>query len=53
MREYHPRIGTIKDENGKILMEAEKINRRWADYTKELDKKTLKTVDENENNVTD
>ena len=36
---FHPKIGTIKDRNGKDLTEAEEIKKRWQEYTEELYKK--------------
>ena len=39
---FHARMGTIKDRNGKDLTEAEKIKKRWQEYT-ELYKKGLMT----------
>ena len=36
----HTKIGTIKDKNGQDLTEAEKIFKRWQEYT-ELYKKAL------------
>ena len=36
---FHAKIGTIKDRNGKELIEAEKIKKRWQEYTEELYKK--------------
>ena len=38
---FHARIGTIKDRNIKDLTEAEKIKKRWQEYTEELYKKAL------------
>ena len=38
-------MGTIKDRNGKDLTEAEEINKRWQEYTKELYKKGLHDLD--------
>ena len=35
---FHAKMGTIKDRNGKDLMEAEDIEKRWQEYT-ELNKK--------------
>ena len=35
---FHAKMGTIKDRNGKDLTEAEKIKKRWQEYT-ELYKK--------------
>ena len=37
---FHTKMGTIKDKNGKDLTEAEKIKKRWQDYT-HLYKKAL------------
>ena len=34
-------MGTIKDRNGKDLIEAEVIKKRWQEYTEELYKKGL------------
>ena len=34
-------MGSIKDRNGMDLTEAENINKRWQEYTKELYKKNL------------
>ena len=39
---FHAKMGTIKDRNGKDLIEAEEINRRWEEYT-ELYKKVFMT----------
>ena len=36
---FHVKMGTIKARNGKDLIEAEEIKKRWQEYTKELDKK--------------
>ena len=30
---FHPKIGTIKDRNGKDIAEAEEIKRRWKEAT--------------------
>ena len=38
---FHPKMGTIKDRNGKDLIEAEEIKKRWKEYTEELYKKDL------------
>ena len=37
-RIFQAKMGTIKDRNGKDLMEAEDIEKRWQEYT-ELNKK--------------
>ena len=34
-------MSTVKDRNGKDLMEAEEIKKRWKEYTEELYKKDL------------
>ena len=36
-------MGTIKDRNGKDLIEAEEMKKRWREYTEELHKKVLVT----------
>ena len=36
-------MGTIKDRNGRDLTEAEKIRKRWQEYTEELYKNVLMT----------
>ena len=38
---FHAKVGTIKDRNVKDLREAEKIKKRWQEYTEELYKKSL------------
>ena len=40
---FHAKMGTIKDENGKDITEAEDIKKRWREYTGELNKKILMT----------
>ena len=44
-------MGTIKDRNGKDLIEAEEIKKRWQEYTEELHKKGLND-DKNDSVVT-
>ena len=41
---FHARMGTIKDRNSMDLPEAEKIKKRWQEYT-ELYKKGLNDLD--------
>ena len=36
---FQARIGMIKDRNGKDLIEAEEIKKRWQEYIEELYKK--------------
>ena len=38
-------MGTIKDKNGKDPVDAEKIKKRWKEYTEELYKKDLNEMD--------
>ena len=40
---FHAKMGTIMDRNGKDLTEAEKIKKRWQEYTEELYKNVLMT----------
>ena len=40
---FHAKMSSIKDRNGKDLTEAEDINKRWQEYTKELYKKSVMT----------
>ena len=40
----HAKMDTIKDRNGKDLIEAEEIKKRWQEYTEELYKKILETL---------
>ena len=38
---FHAKMGTIKDRNGKDLIEEEEIKKRWQEYTEELYKKSF------------
>ena len=38
---FHAKMGTVKDRNSEALTEAEKIKKRWQEYTEELYKKAL------------
>ena len=38
---YHAKMSSIKDRNGRDLIEAEDIKKRWQKYTEELYKKDL------------
>ena len=49
-KNYHAKMGTIKDRNGMDLTEAEDIKKRWQEYTEELYKKDLHYPD-NHNGV--
>ena len=36
---FHTKMGTIKDKNGRDLVDAEEIKKRWKEYMEELYKK--------------
>ena len=38
---FHAKMGSIKDRNGMDLTAAEDINKRWQEYTEELQKKKI------------
>ena len=38
-------MGTIKDKNGRDLVDAEEIKKRWKEYMEELYKKDLNEPD--------
>ena len=40
---FHAKMGSIKEQNGMDLTEAEDIKKRWQEYTEELYKKDLPT----------
>ena len=48
----HAKTGTIKDRNGKDLIEAEDIKKRWQEYTEELYKKDLHNIDNHDGEFT-
>ena len=48
---FHAKMGTIKDRNGRELMEAEDIKKRWQEYT-ELYKKDLHDPDNHDGVIT-
>ena len=41
--QFHTKMGTIKNRNGKDLTEVEEIKKRWQEYTGELYKKVSMT----------
>ena len=45
-------MGTIKDRNGKDLIEAEEIKERWQEYTEELYKKGLNDLNNHDGVIT-
>ena len=42
---FHPKMGTIKQKNGRDLADAEEIKKRWKEYTEELYKKDISEPD--------
>ena len=42
---FHAKMGLIEDRNAMDLIEAEDIQKRWQEYTKELYKKDLNDPD--------
>ena len=42
---FHTKMGSIKDRNGRDLIEAEDIKKRWQEFTEELYKKDLHDPD--------
>ena len=40
---FHAKMGSIKDRNGKDLTEAQKIEKRWQEYTEGLYENVLLT----------
>ena len=40
---FHAKMGSIKDRNGMDLTQVEDINKRWQEYTEELQKKIFTT----------
>ena len=49
---FHAKMGTIKDRNGMILIEADDIKKRWQEYTEELYKKDLYDPDNHDGVIT-
>ena len=45
MEAFCPKMGTIKDKNGRELVDAEEIKTRWKEYMEELYKKYLNEGD--------
>jgi len=45
-------MGRIKDRNGMDLTDAEDTNKRWQEYTEELDRKDLKDPDNHDGVIT-
>ena len=38
---FCPKMGTIKDRNGRDLVDAEEIKKRWKEFTEELAQKKI------------
>ena len=49
---FHEKMGSIKDRNGRDLIEAEDIKKRWQEYTEELYKKELHDPDNHDGVIT-
>ena len=49
---FHATMGSIKDRNGKDLIEAEDIEKKWQEYMKELYKKDLHNRDNHDRVIT-
>ena len=47
-KNFHAKMGSIKDRNGLDLTEAEDIKKRWQEYTEELYKKDLHDQDKHD-----
>ena len=45
-------MGSVEDRNGRDLIEAEGIRKRWQEYTEELHKKDLHDPDNNDDVIT-
>ena len=52
IRDFHAKMGTIKDRNSRDLTEAEDIKKRWQEYTEELYKKDLHDPDNHDGVIT-
>ena len=48
----HPKVGTIKDRNGKNRTEVEDIKKRWQEYREELYKKDIHDPDNHKGVIT-
>ena len=49
---FHAKMGTIKERNGTDLTEAEDINKRWQEYTEELNNKDFIDPDNHDGLIT-
>ena len=49
---FHAKMATIKDRNGKYLIQSEEIKKKWQEYTEELCKKGFNNLDNHSGVVT-
>ena len=49
---FQAKMGSIKDRNGRDLIEAEDIKKKWQEYTEELYKKDLHAPDNHDGVIT-
>ena len=49
---FHAKMATIKDRNGKNLIQAEEIKKKWQEYTEDLCKKGFNNLDNHSGVVT-
>ena len=49
---FHAKMGTIKGRNDKDLMGAEKIKKRWQEYTEDVYKEDLHNPDNHKGVIT-
>ena len=49
---FHAKMGSIKDRNGRDLIEAEDIKKRWQEYTEKLYKKDFHDQDNHDGVIT-
>ena len=49
---FHAKMGSIKNRNGVDLTEAEDIKKKWQEYTEELYKKDLYSLDNHDGVIT-
>ena len=42
---FHPKMGTIKDKNGRDLADAEGVKKRWREYMEDIYKIDLNELD--------
>ena len=48
---FYPQLGTIKDRNGRDLVDVEEMKKRWKEYMEELYKKDLNEPDNHDSVV--